>query len=453
MSGTHVSNGHLGDSPPTSGTDQAGIKWQPPRWALWSHGRPVVVYILLVEAAAIVLVAVTAPSASVTPKSLFWLGLLLAGVALHKEASCAIERIREIDREGSPHTNLQSIWFVAALLMLPLPLAAAVTVFSYGYAWLRVYQRRPPLHRKVFSAATIIIASGVAQWVLVLAQPQHRLVTPIIATLDGPLALLVFVAAAILYWLINYALVVGVLIMTNPNNVGTKALGDPTDQVLIGAGACLGFGVALIADIRPWMLPIMLGLVLGLHLGLLVPHYQRVARTDAKTGLASVEFWYSQAQRELARAKGTGTALGVLMIDLDRFKQINDRYGHPCGDDVLKAVASVMKDTVRGYDLIGRLGGEEFGCLLPGATVDTILPAAERLSEAIRRILVTSRANDGSAVTIGNISASIGAAVYPTTATELDHLLLAVDTALYEAKNQGRDQVYLARTGDTSTNR
>ncbi|HJP79882.1 MAG TPA: GGDEF domain-containing protein [Pseudonocardiaceae bacterium] len=430
---------------PTSEDAQIGAKWQPRRWTVWSHPRPVVVYILLVEAMALAPVAITARLTPITPKSLLWLGLLMVGVVIHKEASCAIERIREIDREGSPHTNLQSIWFFAAILMLPLPLAAAVVAFSYGYAWLRVYQRRPPLHRKVFSAATIVLATGTAQLALSLtAAPGRRFAAPAISTLTGPIALPVIVAAGLLYWLINYALVVAILIMTHPGNPGSKALGDPTEQVLIGAGVCLGYGIALVADIRPWMLPIMLGLVLGLHVGLLVPHYQRAARTDAKTGLASVSFWYAQAERELARAAGTDTTLGILMIDLDRFKDINDLYGHLCGDAVLNAVAGAMKDAVRSYDLVGRLGGEEFGALIPGATSETILATAERLRSAIKRAVVRSTANNGATVTIGNLTASIGAAVFPASARTVTGLSQAADAALYFAKENGRDQAHLA---------
>jgi diguanylate cyclase (GGDEF)-like protein len=416
------------------------------RWSLWLHPRPVVVYILLVEAAALALIAISARFTPITPKSLLWLGLLMVGVVIHKEASCAIERIREIGREGSPHTNLQSIWFFAAILMLPLPLAAGVAAFSYGYAWLRVYQRRPPPHRKIFSAATIVLATGAAQLALSLAAPDHQITAPAISTLIGPIALPVIVVAALLYWLINYALVVAVLIMTHPGNPGSKALGDPTEQVLIGAGVCLGYGIALVADVRPWMLPIMLGLVLGLHVGLLVPHYQRAARTDAKTGLASVSFWYTQAERELARAAGTDTTLGILMIDLDRFKDINDLHGHLCGDAVLKAVAGAMTDAVRNYDLVGRLGGEEFGVLIPGATSETILVTAERLRSAIKRAVVTSTANNGATVTIGNLTASIGAAVFPVSAATVTELSQAADAALYFAKENGRDQAHLAPT-------
>jgi diguanylate cyclase (GGDEF)-like protein len=259
--------------------------------------------------------------------------------------------------------------------------------------------------------------------------------------------LAIFVAAALLYWLVNYALVVAVLIMTHPANSGVQALGNPTEQVLIGAGVCLGYGIALTASLRPWMLPIMLGLVLGLHLGLLVPHYQRAARTDARTGLATVSFWFEQATRELLRAEGTDSTVGILMVDLDRFKAINDLYGHHCGDEVLTAVAAAMRHAVRNFDLIGRLGGEEFGVLIPGATTDTILVTAERLRAAIADVGVQCTANNGAKVTIDHLTASVGAAVYPVTAVTITELNQAADAALYRAKESGRNKAVLAATG------
>ena len=95
-----------------------------------------------------------------------------------------------------------------------------------------------------------------------------------------------------------------------------------------------------------------------------------------ETGLVSAQWWHDQASAELERARRLGGPVGVLMLDLDRFKRINDRFGHPAGDDVLRAVADAIRRAVRGTDLVGRWGGEEFAVLLPG--VDTTGAAAAR---------------------------------------------------------------------------
>ncbi len=172
--------------------------------------------------------------------------------------------------------------------------------------------------------------------------------------------------------------------------------------------------------------------------------FQRAARTDAKTGLADSVFWHRMAGKELARAQATRSTLGILVLDLDRFKLINDEYGHLPGDDVLRAVAKAIKGAVRSYDLVGRLGGEEFAVLVPDATYDTIGAAAERLRLAISQLSVTVEALDETTVPIDKLTASVGAAVYPATATELTALIMSADAAFYQAKEHGRDRTCLA---------
>jgi diguanylate cyclase (GGDEF)-like protein len=191
-------------------------------------------------------------------------------------------------------------------------------------------------------------------------------------------------------------------------------------------------------------LPILLLTVLALHLGLLLPQFQKAARTDSKTGLATLEFWHQFAGRELARAQATHATLGILIIDLDHFKQINDRHGHLSGDHVLRAVAKAMRSEVRSFDLIARFGGEEFAILMPGITADGIVPAAERVSLAINQVTVTVESIGGGTVTIDKLTASVGAALYPATATDLTALVMSADTALYAAKDNGRNQARLA---------
>jgi diguanylate cyclase (GGDEF)-like protein len=403
----------------------------------------VLIYVGIVEAAAVAVIAGTAHVVPITGRSMALFGLLIAGMLVHEECSRGIERIREVVREGSPHVHPQSIWFFAAVLLLPPPLIASCIVISYAYLWIRVYShQRPPLCRKVFSAATVVLACAAARTVLALVV-NHKTAEPITVLL-GPVGLAAVVGAGVLYWLINYALVVAVIIMTNPDQPAKKSLGNAAEQLVIGASVGLGVAVALIATVRPWLLPVLIMTVLAMHLGLLVPQYRTAARTDSKTGLADSGFWAEIARAKLTRAQATGATIGILLVDLDHFKQINDLYGHLAGDEVLRAVARAMKQTVRKDDLLGRWGGEEFVVLIPGSTVASVRDTAERLRLAITEVAVTTRATAGVIVTIDHLTASVGAAVSPTTATELDQLLLAVDTALYQAKKDGRDRVRLA---------
>ncbi|HEX9338060.1 MAG TPA: GGDEF domain-containing protein, partial [Pseudonocardiaceae bacterium] len=206
----------------------------------------------------------------------------------------------------------------------------------------------------------------------------------------------------------------------------------------------VGTALALVMTTRPWLMPVLVCTALALHVGLLLPQFQTASRTDPKTGLANGVAWHEQAEYELARANATGDTLAVLMIDLDHFKHVNDHYGHLAGDHVLKAVAAALQRDLRSYDLVGRFGGEEFVVLIPGATADTVYSAAERVRLSIGLLRVTTTTLAGGEVTIPNVTASVGAALYPATAGDLTGLLQAADAAVYAAKNTGRNKTCVA---------
>jgi len=384
---------------------------------------------------------VTLATAWRTPaEALTWpLFLLLAGGAvLHLEAAQGIERIREISREGSPHAHMQSVWLFAGVLVLPMPQLVALIVISYTHSWYRVYKRRAVLFRKVFSAATVVLGSAAAQLVLGLFPDRA-------VDVDGPLGLLALVTAGALYWFINYAMVVTAIYLTNRQNPVRTALGNASDVLIVLASVGLGSGVAIIMNWRPWLTPMLLLTVLALHMGLLLPQFRVAARTDSKTGLVDATFWHDVAERELQRARRLGSTVGVLILDLDHFKLINDTYGHLAGDRVLRAVADALKHSVRSYDLVGRFGGEEFAVVLPGVANGEVRATAERIRYEIASLHIVVLDRLGESQVVAGLTASVGAAVYPDTATELSPLLLAADEALYQAKSNGRDRVATAQ--------
>jgi diguanylate cyclase (GGDEF)-like protein len=129
----------------------------------------------------------------------------------------------------------------------------------------------------------------------------------------------------------------------------------------------------------------------------------------------------------------------LALLDLDHFKRVNDGYGHLAGDIVLRAVADAIKHSVRGHDMVGRYGGEEFAVVLPGMGIDDVRGAAERVRAAIAGLRVTVPDLDGDTRVLGGLTASVGAAVFPANGTDRTSLLLAADAALYEAKTAGRD--------------
>ena len=124
-----------------------------------------------------------------------------------------------------------------------------------------------------------------------------------------------------------------------------------------------------------------------------------------------------------------------MLVDIDDFKQINDRFGHQTGDGVIRAVARAMRSSVREVDLAARYGGEEFALVLPGSTLEHAGRTAERVRRAIASIEVSGPTGE-----IANVTASFGVAEFPTYAGA-DALVAAADAALYQAKRGGKDRV------------
>jgi len=193
----------------------------------------------------------------------------------------------------------------------------------------------------------------------------------------------------------------------------------------------------------PWLVVVLIATVLTLHRALLVDQYQSAANTDAKTGLANAGFWHATATNHLAQAERINGPVAVLMIDMDRFKAFNDQHGHLAGDQVLKAIADVIKAEVREDDLVGRFGGEEFVVLLPGTDANEIIHTAERIRRRVASLAVTFDGLDGR-TTADGITCSIGAATFPEHGAHTDQLVFAADTATYAAKKAGRNNVQLA---------
>jgi diguanylate cyclase (GGDEF)-like protein len=154
--------------------------------------------------------------------------------------------------------------------------------------------------------------------------------------------------------------------------------------------------------------------------------------------------WSESAERALSRTSRADEGLALLMIDLDHFKWINDTYGHPAGDDVLRNIAQTLDEATRPSDVVGRFGGEEFLVLLPDIDEGATELAAERVRRAIANLRIATTDKRGGEAIISGRTTSIGVAVYPRHGTTLESLLHAADTAVYEAKESGRNQVRFA---------
>ena len=165
----------------------------------------------------------------------------------------------------------------------------------------------------------------------------------------------------------------------------------------------------------------------------------RAARFDALTGLYNRGTFLEEFEREVSRCARGGPAFSLAVFDLDRFKRLNDQYGHPFGDRVLKAFAEVLRADIRKHDAVGRYGGEEFALLMPNTGKETAMRVAERVRRDLEARGITV---DGKRV---EVTVSGGIATYGVEGEDWDTLLSAADTALYEAKNSGRNRVITAR--------
>jgi len=231
-------------------------------------------------------------------------------------------------------------------------------------------------------------------------------------------------------------------------------IGLATWFVGFGAGAGLSIASALVsmavdlwartaplpAAVMVWNLSVQLGtfMALTLLLGVIkgkLESEQHAARTDHLTQVANRRAFVEMAAVELERARRTDRPLTVAYLDIDGFKRVNDVQGHARGDALLVTAAGSLRGATRALDVVGRLGGDEFGLLL----VDTDGPTAESLLQRLRATLGLAMADNGWDVTY-----SIGAVTFLSPARSVDEMMGRADQLMYEAKRAGKDAVRLA---------
>lgn len=175
---------------------------------------------------------------------------------------------------------------------------------------------------------------------------------------------------------------------------------------------------------------------------ILTSELDHMASTDPLTRVYNRRVFLDWCEKELIRAQRAGTPFSILMVDLDHFKNINDSFGHHVGDEVLCTVVEEIQDSVRGIDILGRWGGEEFVVLLPGATLTAACVVEQRIRSNIEKILMQSGGlkQDSNNPRI-SVTASIGLAAFRDSGDTIADVMQRADSALYLAKEAGRNRV------------
>jgi diguanylate cyclase (GGDEF)-like protein len=420
-------------------TESASERWHVTRWAVWSLDGRVLLPVLVVESAALAVVVSSIVNLDVRAGELGLLVFLAMLAVVHTEIAVGIERIRRRS-SGASYFDFSSVWTFAAAVLLPPAFAAVVIVLVYLHLWWRVWKpTKVPFFRNVFTTATVVLAAAAARQVVESGGDVDT-------WLEGMGGVGRMVLAILLYVTVNTALVAAAIALSTSRPKPSDLMGHWDDNMIEIATLCLGALVAIAVMTNPWLVLLVLPPLLVLHRAVLVRQLEEDARTDGKTGLLNAAAWHQGATREFRRAQRGRTATGVLILDLDHFKRVNDAHGHLAGDDVLVAVATAMRGEVRDNDLVGRFGGEEFVVLVPeldhGVAGQSELRAiAERIRHRIAQLRVAVETPDGT-LTIGGLTTSIGAAIFPEDGTSLDHVMKTADCALYAAKKAGRNAVH-----------
>ena len=423
------------------------MRW-PWAWPLLAMPLSLIVYVLTVLAADLALIGWELADTRWLTADLGLVAALLAAAVV------CIEAIRRLGQPSGVSRDLLSAWWLPIALLLP-PIYALLAPFIVGLALYARGRRATPVYRRLFSSAALGLAGAATSISFHRIWPDatHVSLSGPPAWLTRPEVVLTAVGCAVLFGVVNSAIVAVAAHLAEPDASLGSVLWDSESLLLDLTETCVGILVAITCALSPLLLLVALPPVILLQRSLMHQQLQAAARTDPKTGLLNAAAWQREADAEVSRAlrsggigspAGSNGRLAMLLIDVDHFKRVNDNHGHLAGDEVLKSLATELRQQVRASDVVGRFGGEEFTVLLPRADATEALRIAERLRRSASTLSIF--AGD---VRIG-VTISIGVAVLGLHGRDLFELLAATDLALYRAKDKGRNQVCLYG-GDEAT--
>ncbi|HYY10322.1 MAG TPA: GGDEF domain-containing protein [Kineosporiaceae bacterium] len=397
--------------------------------------------VLATDAAAALGIVVVTLASWRAPSAADLQATLALAVAGSLAARAVVPWVSGRDRHGAAGTVVDLSGFVLALAALLLPVAlvplAVLPSFAGDYLWAR---------RRLFAVVlNALVLTGVTQ--------LSALVREQLAQTPGGTAAATTPAWAVAAWAATALLVGGNLawgaagrwlVRGVPPDLPTLIESLPVFQE--AATVATAVLAATLWRIDPLLVVYLAAPVAILQRLLYFNEVQLAARTDGKTGLLNYRFFEECALREITRARRAGSPLALLVVDMDRLRDVNNTYGHQCGDRALVHVSGAIAAGARRFDLACRFGGEEFLLLLPGTTAASAAQLAERLRGTVR---ATPLALGGDLVTV---TVSIGVADLASAAAGstaepqalLERLLALADARVYAAKSAGRDRVVTA---------
>jgi diguanylate cyclase (GGDEF)-like protein len=400
-------------------------------WAWWQLPWVLRIYIGVTPVICLALAVAAATRTSWHTNDLMKFGLLLGCGVVSVIATPRVAHFK-----GGIVRDFITVWVLPIAILLP-PVYAMVAPAPLLWLTQRTVHRGV-VYRRVFTAGAIGLAYGLASLLF------HRFPSSVAGGSLGTgrhvlTWTLVVCVCELAGWLMHDALIITAIKLTDPTAT-LRALALNHDS-LQGDFAQVDLGVLVTVGVGANPLLAVFGVptVLLARRFMMHEHLLAKSRMDAKTGLLNSSTWETEAEAEIARAVRTRSPVTVALIDIDHFKAVNDTYGHLVGDIALKAVAAALRAHLRGYDLAGRFGGEEFVVLLPQTTEADALAIAERLRMNIAMMGIPIGDDAGTCV---RLTVSVGIAALDGTARELTDLLAAADSALYYAKDNGRNKTH-----------
>jgi diguanylate cyclase (GGDEF)-like protein len=405
-------------------------------WQIWELPAWLAAFVIAVVLADVAATAAAAGGLAIRAHDLVLFAALLGcGVA-------TVELTRRAGEDRGFVKDVHAIWELPVAILLPLAYAPVAPAVRLALTQWRV--QRASVYRRVFTAAAIGLSYMAAGLVF---RGLLRLTHVSAANPDGhALAWMVMVAvSAVAQLIVNQTLVLTAVKGADPSvslrkvQFGRESMHNDVIELCVAVLVtfCVASSIVVVAFVFPF--------VTLLHRSSRHAQLVKDSRADSKTGLLNAATWEREATAEVARAIRTRTPLAIGLLDIDKFKVINDTYGHLVGDLVLKEIAHTLSTMLRDYDVAGRFGGEEFALLLPQTRAVDAFRIAERVRSSIAGLsIIAPGTNSGERV---HVTVSIGVAALDSgSQREFTDLMAAADAALYRAKDCGRDQVQMIST-------